>query len=251
MSGSIIGSISDRPLQTQQAAKRRLRQIVRERYAAADRARLKVASDHVMQALEQLPEFIAARCVALYWSLPERWRRMLLPKNGATKSRYCCRLCTATVCCCILLPAGNTWYNGASAYGNPIRRPPFQRSPARRFRTRLPNTRPTVNHSWLRTLRRFPVQTLPRHNRQSRAELTGSGPRSRPDRRTCRRIRPARQPARPRQRLLRQVAPGHTGIESRYLFRFSAFRAYSGRRARRPDGPDHRRLPGRKRALPL
>ena len=91
MSGSIIGSISDRPLQTQQAAKRKLRQIVRERYAAADRAGLKVASDHVMQALEQLPEFIAARCVALYWSLPgevethafaEKWRhekQVLLP----------------------------------------------------------------------------------------------------------------------------------------------------------------------------
>ena len=91
MSGSIIGSISDRPLQTQQAAKKWLRQIVRERYAAADRAGLKVASDHVMQALEQLPEFIAARCVALYWSLPgevethafaEKWRhekQVLLP----------------------------------------------------------------------------------------------------------------------------------------------------------------------------
>ena len=70
---------------------KRQRQIVRERYAAADRAGLKVASDHVMQALEQLPEFIAARCVALYWSLPgevethafaEKWRhekQVLLP----------------------------------------------------------------------------------------------------------------------------------------------------------------------------
>lgn len=168
MSGSIIGSISDRPLQTQQAAKRRLRQIVRERYAAADRAGLKVASDHVMQALEQLPEFIAARCVALYWSLPGEVETHAFAEKWRHEKQVLLRLCTATVCCCILLPVGNTWYNGASAYGNPIRRPPFQRSPARRFRTRLPNTRPTVNLSWLRTLRRFPVQTLPRHNRQSR-----------------------------------------------------------------------------------
>lgn len=151
MSGSIIGSISDRPLQTQQAAKRKLRQIVRERYAAADRAGLKVASDHVMQALEQLPEFIAARCVALYWSLPGEVETHAFAEKWRHEKQ-------------VLLPV----MHGASAYGNPIRRPPFQRTPARRFRTRLLNTRPTVNHSWLRTLRRFPVQTLPRHNRQSR-----------------------------------------------------------------------------------
>lgn len=251
MSGSIIGSISDRPLQTQQAAKRRLRQIVRERYAAADRARLKVASDHVMQALEQLPEFIAARCVALYWSLPgevethafaEKWRhekQVLLPVMHGDGL--------------LLYPFTGREHLVQRRFGvwEPDPEAPFSALPG----TPVPDT--TSEHTPNRkSLLAAHTTQVPRTNPPQAqptepAELTGSGPRSRPDRRTCRRIRPARQPARPRQRLLRQVAPGHTGIESRYLFRFSAFRAYSGRRARRPDGPDHRRLPGRKRALPL
>ncbi len=97
----LIGSTSGCSCQKQQEAKRVLRQIVRERYLAADRMKLKIASKHALHSLEQLPEFITARCVALYWSLPEevethdfieKWsqeKRILLPvMHGASLLLY-------------------------------------------------------------------------------------------------------------------------------------------------------------------
>lgn len=71
--------------------KKTLRQIVRQRLSDADPQALQAASAQIMHALEELPEFQTAKCVLLYWSLPqevathdfvERWYRrkqILLP----------------------------------------------------------------------------------------------------------------------------------------------------------------------------
>lgn len=71
--------------------KKTLRQIVRQRLSNADPQALQAASAQIMHALEELPEFQTAKCVLLYWSLPqevathdfvERWylrKQILLP----------------------------------------------------------------------------------------------------------------------------------------------------------------------------
>lgn len=173
--------------------------MVRERYAAADRAGLKVASDHVMQALEQLPEFIAARCVALYWSLPgevethafaEKWRhekQILLPVMHGDGL--------------LLYPFTGREHLVQRRFGvwEPDPEAPFSALPGTPVpdttSEHTPNRKSLLAAHTTQVPRTNPPQAPPTEPTEP-AELTGSGPRSRPDRRTCRRIRPARQPAR-------------------------------------------------------